>query len=240
MSDFIREVDESYRHDQFRRFLTRYWASILLAVVVVLVGAGGWRGYRYWRQQQAEAAGLRFAAAVDLAASDPKGSIAALDAIGKDGPPGYRVLAGFRVADELGKTDAAGAVKAFDAVAADARASAELRDIARLRAGILSLDTAGPAELKRRLEPLADANSPYRSVAREMLAVAALKRGDDADAKTWIAAVLADPVAAPESRQRAGIYAKLIDAAQPRTEPPPAAATALDPAAPAPRAPATP
>ena len=236
MSDFIREVDESYRQDQFRRFFGRHWASLLLLVVVVLVGAGAWRGYQYWRQQQAEVAGTRYSDAVDLAAGDPKASIAALDAIGKDGPAGYRVLARFRAAGEIGKTDAAAAIRAFDGVAADAAASAELRDIARLRGGILSVDTADPAELKRRLEPLADANSAYRSIAREMLAVAALKRGDDADAKTWLVAILADPAAAADVRQRAGFYIGLIDPAKAAPVPAAPANTAPAPA----KMPATP
>ena len=40
MSDFIREVDEEYRQDQFRRFLSRYWAALLLLAVLVLAAAG--------------------------------------------------------------------------------------------------------------------------------------------------------------------------------------------------------
>ena len=231
MSDFIREVDESYRQDLFRNFISRHWVSLLLFVVVVLAGAGGWRGYQYWHQQQAETAGARYIAATDLAVSDPKASIAALDAIGRDGPAGYRVLARFRAAGELGKTDTAGAIKAFDGVAADSAASSELRDIARLRAGILSVDTADPAELKRRLEPLADANSPYRSIAREMLAVAALKRGDDAVAKTWLDTMLADRSISTDNRQRATAYLSLIEPAKPASD-------AVAPLAPAPAPPA--
>ena len=117
MSDFIREVDEEYRQDQFRRFLSRHWISLLLLVLLVLAGAGAWRGYLYWRQQAAEAAGARYFDAVDLYATDPKASLSGLDALGADGPAGYRTLARFRAAGELGKTDVAGAVKGFDALA---------------------------------------------------------------------------------------------------------------------------
>ena len=240
MSDFIREVDESYRQDQFRRFMSRHWGSVLLVVVLVLVGAGGWRGYQYWHQQQAEAAGTRYAQAIDTAASDPQASIAALEAIGKDGPAGYRVLARFRAAAEIGKSDAAAAVKAFDDVAADPAASNELHDIARLHAGILSVDTADPAELTRRLEPLADANSAYRSTAREMLAVAAMKRGDDAAAKPWLDAILADPAASADIRQRAGFFESLIDAAKPASASGSSAPVPPKPAPPAENPPATP
>ena len=224
MSDFIREVDEEYRQDQFRKFLNRHWVSLLLLVVVALAGAGGWRGYQYWRQQQAEVAGARYFDALDLYASNPSGSVAALDTLGHDGPAGYRVLARFRAAGDLGRTDAAAGVKAFDAIAADSSIDPDLRDVAALRAGMLSVDTADPAELRRRLEPLADANSSYRGIAREMLAVAALKRGDDADAGKWLDEIVADPIASADARQRAGFYLSLVRAGKPLASPAPAAA----------------
>ena len=228
MSDFIREVDEEYRQDQFRHFLARYWVLLLLLVILVLAAAGGWRGYQYYRQQQAEAAGARYFDAVDAGTADPKASVAVLEALGRDLPAGYGLLARLRAAGELGRTDAPGAVKAFDAIAADARVAEEFRDVAALRAGLLVVDSAEPAELRRRLEPLADSNSAYRSVAREMLATAALKRGDDAEAGRWLDAIVADPQAAPDSRQRAGFFLGLVRAGKP------AASSAAPGAAPAP------
>lgn len=223
MSDFIREVDEEYRQDQFRRFLSRYWIALLLLAVAILAAAGGWRGYQYERQQSAEAAGARYFDAIDAFPTDPKASLAGLDALAQDGPAGYRTLARFRAAGELGRTDAPGAVKSFDALAADGTVPQELRDIAALRAGILAVDTADAAELGRRLGPLADANSPYRSVAREMLAVAALKRGDDAAAGKWLDEIEADPLASPDSRQRAGFFLGVIRGGKPGPAPAPAA-----------------
>ena len=131
MSDFIREVDEEYRQDQFRRFLSRYWIPLLAVVVLILAAAGGWRFNQYHRQQQAEAAGARYFEAVDAYAADPKASLAGLDALAQDGPAGYRTLARFRAAGELGRTDAPAAVKGFDAIAADAGVPQELREIGR-------------------------------------------------------------------------------------------------------------
>jgi len=225
MSDFIREVDEEYRQDQFRKFLNRHWVSLLLVVVLVLAGAGAWRGYGYWRQQQAEAAGTHYLDALDLHATDPSGSLAALDTLGKEGPAGYRVLARLRGAGDLGSTDPVAGMAAFDAIAADASIDPDLRDVAALRAGILSVDTADPAELRRRLEPLADANSSYRGIAREMLAVAALKRGEDAEAGKWLDQIVADPTASTDTRQRAGFYLSLVRAGHPLAIAAPAAAS---------------
>ena len=236
MSDFIREVDEEYRQDQFRKFLTRYWAALLFAAILVLAGAGAWRGTLYLRQQQAEAAGDRYFDAVEQARDNPAASLPALDALAKDGPSGYRLLARLRAAGELGRTDPAGGAKGFDAIAADTTVDSDLRDVAALRAGILMVDTADAAELHRRLDPLADANSAYRDIAREMLAVAALKRGDDTEAGKDLDTIVADPTTPGEIRQRAGFYLSLVragkaDPAAPAAAPVPATPDSSQPVA---------
>ena len=91
--------------------------------------------------------------------------------------------------------------------------------MARLRAAMLLVDTADRSELRRRLEPLADANATFRNTAREMLGVAALKAGDDAEAGRWFDAIVADPVAAPDERQRAGLFLSLVRAGKPAPKP---------------------
>ena len=98
MSEFIREVDEEYRQDQIRRVLNKHWGLILAAVVAVLVGVAAWRGYVYWRQQRAEAAGIRYFDATEKAGVDRSGSLTALADLAKTGPAGYRLLARFRAA----------------------------------------------------------------------------------------------------------------------------------------------
>ena len=233
MSDFIREVDEEYRQDQFRKFLVRYWPALLFGAVLILAGAGAWRGTVYLRQQQAEAAGDRYFDAVEQSRDNPGASLPALDALAKDGPAGYRLLARMRAAGELGKTDPAGGAKGFDAIAADTTVDSDLRDVAALRAGILMVDTADTAELHRRLDPLADANSTYRDIAREMLAVAALKRGDDTEAGKDLDTIVADPTTPGEIRQRAGFYLSLVRSG--KTSPAaPATVETTTPAAPTP------
>ena len=48
-----------------------------------------------------------------------------------------------------------------------------------------------------------------------MLAAAALKRGDDAAAGKWLDEIEADPLASPDSRQRAGFFLGVIRAGNP-------------------------
>lgn len=239
MSEFIREVDEEYRQEKIRTLVSRYWTAVLGLAVLVLIGVGGWRGYVYYRQQQNEAAGVRYFDATQMARDDRAGSLAALDAIAKDAPAGYRLLARFRAAAETGQGDAAAGAKAFDGLADDQSLGPDLRDVARLRAAMLLLNTAEPADIRKRLEPLADANAPFRNIAREMLAVTALKQGDDAAAKPWLDATVTDPVAAQDQRQRASLFLGLIQSGKPGTATPGSSAPAPD-AVPAPPAIVTP
>ncbi len=210
MSEFIREVDEEYRQDRIRTVLMRYRAAIVAGLVLILVGVGAYEIYGRFTQQRAESAGGRYFDATDRTRTDHVASIAALDDLAKTGPAGYALLARFRAAGLTGSTDAAAGAKAFDALADDASVDPDLRDVARLRAAMLLMDSASPAELRRRFDPLADANSAYRNTAREMLGYLALSTGDDAAAGKTAEAILADRAATPDQRQQANLMLGLV------------------------------
>ena len=63
----LREVDEELRRDQFQQIWEQYGTYIIGAVAALLIGVGG---YKWWDGRQAaaaEAAGLRFEQALNLA-----------------------------------------------------------------------------------------------------------------------------------------------------------------------------
>ena len=213
MSDFIREVDDEVRHDRIRLFLERYWYVVAGLAVLVLAGVGAWKANEYFRTAKAQGIGGRYLEALALSRDGkPAEAKTLLDGVASDGTPGYRLMARMRIAADTGKQDPAAGAALFDAVAADETVDPVLRNLARLRAALLLVDTASFPDIKRRLEPLADANNSLRNTARELLAVAALKAGQDADAKSPLDAIEADPTATPALRQRAGAYLALIRA----------------------------
>lgn len=213
MTDFIREVNEELRQDQFRRFLSRYWPVLLAAVVAVLAGVGGWRAYDYATTRKAQDAGGRYLEALNLRRDGKTGEAAtAFTAIAKDAPSGYALLARFGLASDTGRADPAAGAKLFDAVAADGAVDPALQNLARLRAALLLVDSTPYAELKARLAPLADANSGLRNSARELLAVAALKANQGQEAGRWLDAIESDPTAPAQLRQRAEAMTGLVRA----------------------------
>lgn len=217
MADIFREIDEELRRDKAAKFWARYQTPIIALAILIVIAAGAWRAYDYYRARQAQEAGAKYETALQLARDGKSAEAeAALGEVAKTGPNGYALLARFRAAAETGKRDPDGAVKIYDAIAADSAADATLRDVAKLRAAIVRLDKAEPAEIQRRLEPLAQGGQAFRNSARELLALAAFKRNDLEAAGKWLDMIVVDAQAPAEIRQRAEALLGLVAGAKKR------------------------
>ena len=213
MADIFREVDEEVRQDRIQLALVRNWGWILLAALLVIAGVGGWRAYEYLQSQKAEQSNGRYVAALDLAKEGkPAEALVQWSDLAKSGTAGYALLSRFRSAAEIGTTNATDGAKAFDGLASDPTVAPEFQDVARIRAAILLSDSLDLDGLRHRLQPLADANHPMRNIARELLAMSALKANDGEAAGQWLDAIVADPTAQPSSRQRAEALLALVRA----------------------------
>ena len=213
MSDIFQEVDEEVRRDQLKKLWDRFGNYIVALCVLVVAGVAAWRGYDYWQTRQSEAAGAAFEAAVTLGVDGKhKEASDAFAKIAATGTAGYRVLARMREAAELAPTDSKAAVKAYDDMAADRSVGEVMQDLAAVRAGLLLVDTVPYAELQGRLEPQAGDGRPFRHTAREVLALAAWKAGNAADAKRWSDAITADPTSPAALRSRVEVLSALLAA----------------------------
>ena len=63
--DFIREVDEAVRQDQYKRAVgpIRHLRAAP-RVVLVVAGVAGYKGWTYWREREAGEAGAKFSQAL--------------------------------------------------------------------------------------------------------------------------------------------------------------------------------
>lgn len=208
--EFIREVDDEYRRQRIAEIWARYGLAIVVLAVLLVGGVGGWRYWQHLESQKAEAASTRFEDAVGLA-RDGKGeeAEAVLRQMSADGPAGYALLARFRLAAELGQGDAEAGAKAYDALASDGVTDQAMRDLARLRAASLRLGTGDGAAGSRELEGMAVPGNPWRHTARELLGLAALKRGDFDGAGRWFDGIAADRETPTNLRGRLEIYTAL-------------------------------
>lgn len=241
MSDIFREVDEEMRREQAKRIWDRYGHVIIALCVAVILGVGGWKGWQAWQQSRAETAGARFTAAMAFIGDNKAEQGRKLLAeIAKDGPAGYSALARMHLAAEdakAGRVDQA--IKAYDELSENGSLDALTRGLARIRAGYLLLEQGKRAELEKRVKPLDAAGNNWRHSARELLALAAQKAGEEAAARALLGQIVADPAAPNGIRRRAQLMLGLL-VPQVKTPAKPAAPAATPPSTPAATPDATP
>lgn len=203
---FLREVDEELRRDQMARMGRRYGLMIGGAIVLGLAIFGG---ILLWQNQQRQVAGEQgeqFALVFDkLGSGDEKATAKPLADLAGSDLPGYRAMAQFTQADLLlQKNDLKGAAKKFAVIAGDSRVGQPLRDLALVRQTSAEFDTLAPQVVVDRLKALAVANGPWLGSAGEMVAVAYLRMGKNAQAGALFGQIARDP-RAPESLRRRAV-----------------------------------
>jgi hypothetical protein len=211
VSDIFREVDEEVRREHLRKLWDK-WGNYLVALgFVVVLGIAGWRGWEWWQARRAAEAGVAFEAALSLSEGGKQDEAeAAWGKIATESPAGYRLLARFREAAELARRDRNAAVKAYDALAGDTNIRPVLRELAAVRAGMILVDTAPLNELAARLEPLAGPDHPFRHTAREMMALAAWRTGDNAAVRRWLDLITNDAETPASMRTRVDVLSALV------------------------------
>ena len=205
MSDIIREVDEELRRERLANIWKKYGSLIVLGAFLLVAGTAGWRGYEYYANKQAEAASERYVAAQKLAADATKTdeAIAAFNAITADAPSSYKLLSRLSAAAELGQKDAKQGAAAFDAIANDTSVEPLMRELASIRGAALIVDSADVAEMQKRLAPALVDSSAFRHSANELLALANLRAGNQAEAQKLFLLLAFDPETPPGMRNRA-------------------------------------
>ena len=167
MSDIFNEIDEELRGDQMRKLWDKYSGLLLAVAILIVVGVAGFRGWDYYQDQKARAAGDKYLAALDLSKKgDYAGAAEALKAVASESA-GYAILARLRQAGELalaGKQP--DALAAYDALARDGSLPAIYKRLAAIRAAELAIDSEDRPAFDQRLAPLLAPGEPWRHPAR--------------------------------------------------------------------------
>jgi hypothetical protein len=204
--DIFDEVEEDLRAERSARLLKKY-AWLLIAAALAVIGATiGWQLWTRWQVNQDTVAAQDYIVAESSAGKGPDAQAdAALERLATAGPQGYKTLSRLRLADQKAKSgDLQGAVALWDQVASDGDADRIVRDLASLLAAQHQLDSGDPVILEARLKPLAAPDNAWSALAREQLALLALRQGKTEEAKTALKALSIDILAPNGVRQRAG------------------------------------
>jgi hypothetical protein len=204
----IREVDEEVRQDEYKKIWDRYGTLITAAAVLLVVGVGGFEGWKYFQKKQAEDASVVFLDAVKKA-QDGKAedALAAFAAVKHQG---FAQLAKLHEAALASEKDPAKAIAIYDAVAADANVDRSLADLATIRSAYLKVDTVKAQELEQALAKYDNATSPWRHAAREIIGLAAWREKEFTMADRYMNTLFSDPDAPDAMRQRAQAMIQLI------------------------------
>ena len=208
MPDLIDEVDEELRAERAQKLAQRYGGLATGVLLLAIAGVGGWEGWRWYEARQAGVAAQGFLTIARDAAAEGADLRAAADsftAIARTAPSGYRTLSRLRAAAllaETGQTEAA--LAAYEALAGDADTDQLYRDLATVLWGLHALDTGDAAQIEARMTPLAAPGATWRASAQEVLALAALKRGNTDQARQTLQALAGDAATPQALRERAG------------------------------------
>jgi hypothetical protein len=213
--DVFEEVEEQLRADRYRQMVQKGWPWALAFIAAVLIGFGGYWG---WKKYEASTAAKASAAYMQAMEAMSKGDTAAAEKafvdVEKAGAKGYQALGLMQQAGlKLQAGDTKGAVALFDKAAGDAN-NPMVADAARLKAAYLLLDTAPLAEIEGRLNPLVDSKRPYSLLAKEALAVARLMAGQTDKAKADFAVIAISPDVTQPMRDRALAANLMIESGQ--------------------------
>ncbi|WP_298917480.1 tetratricopeptide repeat protein [uncultured Algimonas sp.] len=188
MVDFISEVEEELRKDDFQRFLRRF-GPLIIGILVAIVAAVA---YVEWREistdRTARAASLDYLEAdrllQDGQADAARSAFLSLADVAPNGYAGLSLMRAAIIASEQGNE--AEAVRLYDS-AADRFDLERHAQLAALKAAYIVANRGDWSDVEQRASSLAQEGAPYEFLARELLATAALNQGDTERARSEFA-----------------------------------------------------
>ena len=204
MVDFINEVEEELRKDDYNRLLKKYGPIIGVVLFLIVAGTGFIEYRKYADDKKAQAISAVYTAAdKQLDDGGPDDAVAAFVELSANGPEGYSGLSLMRAAAiRQGQGDMLEAVRYFDQ-AAEKFSTARHKQLAQLKAAYLLADQGAYADVIGRVSPLAETEAPYEFLARELLGYAYAESGDEASAREQFAYLTTIPGVPATVKQRA-------------------------------------
>jgi hypothetical protein len=182
--DFINEVEEELRKDEYNRLLRRYGPFIVAVIVAIVAVAGFLEFQKYSKDKAARATSASYVAASDAAvAGNADQAIAGFMEIADKAPPGYAGLSLMRAASlKLEAGDSAESIRLLDQAASTFETQRHAQ-LAKIKAAYILANEGAYSDVINRVGPLMEKDAPYEFLARELMGFAALKSGDDALAR---------------------------------------------------------
>lgn len=196
---FIEEVTEEVRRERLFGLAKKYGWIVVLALILVVGGAGALEWRKAQARLQSEALGDSILAA--LGSESGLGRATALQDVGGEGLSA--LPARFLAAAELSSTDPRAAGAILEEIAAGGDVPPIFRDLASLQLTMIpDYPLLSDAKLAR-LETLTAPGAPFRLAALEQIAAVQIERNTPTEAISTLRIILTDAEASAEQQQRA-------------------------------------
>jgi hypothetical protein len=195
--DFLlREIDEELQQEKYSELWKAYGNYIIAVVLAIVLGVGGYQGWRSYDLSQRQDQSMRFAAAMNAIAEKPEDARKTFAKIAEDVSGGYGLMAQFQNAGLLAKSgDKSAAAAVYAKISADTSIDPIYRDMAIILGALNDLDQADPSALSAQLAPLRATENPWRHSATELTALLAIRTGDKKTARELLTALTNDATA---------------------------------------------
>jgi hypothetical protein len=214
--DFINEVEEELRKDDYNKLLKRYGPAIGAVLFLIVAGTGVFEWQKSRDDRIARAASASYVTAAELERSgETDDAVAAFLALADKAPQGYSGLSIMRAAAiELEAGNRAKAVALYDQAAKTFELPRHA-DLAKLKAAYILADNGAYSDVQARIDPLAAKDAPYEFLARELAGFVAFQSGDMALARQEFTYLKTIPGVPQTIAQRASQYLSLVPASEP-------------------------
>lgn len=220
MVDFINEVEEELRKDDYNKFLKQYGPYLLGLIIAVILIAAYFEFTKAKDDRTARSVSAAYVEASEMAADgNVDEAVRRFVGIADKSPAGYAGLSYMRAAAlKLDQNEPQEAIRLFEQ-AAGSFEKPRHADLAQLKAAYVMTGQGRYDDARLRLVPLAEKDAPYEYLARELLALTLKETGDIDGAKQEYSYLENIPGVPPAIQQRAKQATTLIRVAENAAKP---------------------
>ena len=208
----LKEISEDVKNEQMRALWDKYGLYVIIFVAIVLTAAVSFETFKNWANKRNQEISNAYAVAISLQSQGKLDESLKLFQNLSEHSGLYADIAKLQIANiyfEQKKNNEA--VEVLEQLIDDAESS-QMQEVASLKLAAYKLDTNAPAQdVKEILLPLTQQDSGSYNVARELLAMLAIRDGDLEAAKKEYEQIIASASSSDELKSRAQDMITIID-----------------------------
>lgn len=213
---FIREIKEDIKNDNLKKLWDKYGLYIIIFVIVVLTATVSFESIKAWRLKGAQELSNTYAYALNLQNQGKYDeSLKILEKIRENNKGIYSDIAEIQISNimfEQGKNPEGIAI--LEKIIKDKSANPQIKDVSTIKLASYKLDTAPTDELKAMLNPLVAANGSWSNIAKELLAMLAIRDANIKEARAIYSEIANSENVSESLKIRAQDMLSVLDSAQ--------------------------